>query len=137
MSALHHLLCADDEEDILEVLKLCLEMSGGYRVSCCSGGRDVLDRVAHIRPDMILLDVMMPGLDGPATFRELRRRTDCRDIPVVFVTASVKAEETHHYLGLGASGVVAKPFDPATLCTNIEAIWRDVQGAGQGKEISR
>jgi CheY-like chemotaxis protein len=99
-------------------------MNGGYRVSCCSNGREVMERVGQIRPDMILLDVMMPDMDGPATFAELRRRADCRDIPVVFVTASVRAQDTQGYLGLGANGVMAKPFDPATVCSEIEVIWR-------------
>jgi|HubBroStandDraft_6_1064221.scaffolds.fasta_scaffold457811_2 two-component system OmpR family response regulator len=127
MTELRHILCVDDEEDILTIIKLCLEMNGGFAVTCCRDGHEALEQAAQLRPDLILLDVMMPGLDGPATFAELRKRKNCRDIPVVFVTASVRRAETDEFLKLGASGLIRKPFDPATLCAEIEAIWRGVQ----------
>lgn len=136
MRTLQHILCVDDEDDILEVLKLCLEMMGGFTVSCCRSGQEALAQVGRIRPDMILLDVMMPGMDGPAIFAELRRRSDCGDIPVVFVTASIRARDTQDYLSLGASGVVTKPFNPATLCGEIEAIWRGAPDNRLGPEDS-
>jgi CheY-like chemotaxis protein len=127
MNPLRRVLCVDDEDDILEVVRLCLEMIGGLEVSCCHGGREALEQISAIRPDIILLDVMMPGMDGPATFLELQNSPSGRDIPVVFMTARVRSTETEEYMLLGASGVVAKPFDPATLSSDIERIWRGVQ----------
>ncbi|HEX4157252.1 MAG TPA: response regulator [Rhizomicrobium sp.] len=126
MNSLRRVLCVDDEDDILEVVRLCLEMIGGLEVSCCHSGREALEQISAIRPDLILLDVMMPGMDGPATLVELQNALCGRDIPVVFMTARVRSTETEEYMRLGASGVVAKPFDPATLSSDIERIWLSV-----------
>lgn len=137
MNALRRVLCVDDEDDILEVVRLCLEMLGGLEVVCCRSGREALEQMPDIRPDLILLDVMMPVMDGPATFVELKNSAAGRSIPVIFMTARVRSTETEEYLQLGASGVVAKPFDPATLHTDIGLIWANIQanrGSG-GAEI--
>ena len=120
-------MCVDDEDDILDVMKLCLELNGGLAVSCCRSGYEALQRAPDIRPDLVLLDVMMPGMDGPSTFQKLRETPGCQDLPVIFVTARVRESETQEYLGMGASGVLAKPFDPAAFCTQIEKIWFAVQ----------
>jgi len=126
MIPLRRVLCVDDEDDILEVVRLCLEL-GGLKVFGCHGGREAIERIPSIWPDLILLDVMMPGMDGPATFLEMQKRLPGENIPVVFMTARVRSTETEEYLRLGASAVVAKPFDPATLCSDIERIWLDIQ----------
>lgn len=127
MTPLRRVLCVDDEDDILEVVRLCLEMLGGLEVFCCRGGREALGQIAAIQPDLILLDVMMPEMDGPATFLHLRESPSGRDIPVVFMTARIRSTETEEYMRLGASGVVAKPFDPATLSSDIKRIWRNTK----------
>jgi len=127
MKRLVRVMCVDDEDDILEVVRLCLEMLGGLEVFCCHSGGEALEQISANRPDLILLDVMMPGMDGPATFLELQRSASGADIPVVFMTARVQSTETEQYMRMGASGVVAKPFDPATLSSDIELIWRNIQ----------
>ena len=121
MKQLCHILCVDDQDDIQEVVKLCLEMDGGFAIYTCSGGAEALDFLAHTRPDLILLDVMMPGMDGPATFAAMKERG--MDVPVIFMTARVRGAEVSQYLDMGAVGVVPKPFDPVTLAGEIRQQW--------------
>jgi two-component system, OmpR family, response regulator len=120
-------MCVDDESDILEVVRLCLEMVGGLEVICCHGGPDAIGQIPAVRPDLILLDVMMPVMDGPATLRQLQKSPVGKNIPVVFMTARVRNTEAEEYIRLGASAVVAKPFDPSTLSSDIERIWLGIQ----------
>jgi CheY-like chemotaxis protein len=120
---LQHILCIDDESDILEVAQLSLELVGGFKVTCLCSGRDAIDKAAAIAPDLILLDVMMPQLDGPSTLQALRRQTGLRDVPIVFMTARVQPAEVQQYLDLGAAGVTAKPFDAMTLPGQITEMW--------------
>ncbi len=124
IAKLQHILCVDDEEDILDVAKMCLEMVAGFQVSCCSRGKEAIERVRDINPDLILLDVMMPDMDGPSTLRELRKISLLETIPIVFMTARVHPAEVAQYLALGASGVVPKPFDPMRLSDEITKIWK-------------
>src|SRR5262249_3537727 len=112
MSQPLHILCVDDEEDILEVVQMCLSFDGGFSISTCKSGPEALDFLNRERPDLILLDVMMPKMDGPATFAAIKTIEAARDVPVIFMTARVQSAEVEHYLKLGAIGVVPKPFDP-------------------------
>jgi CheY-like chemotaxis protein len=121
--SVQHVLCVDDEGDILDVARMCLELVGGLRVSCCSSGREALDFVNENVPDLVLLDVMMPGLDGPATLKEMRSRPKLDAMPIVFMTARVQPAEVQAYKASGATGVVPKPFDPMTLASQINDIW--------------
>lgn len=116
-----HILCVDDEEDIQEVVKLCLEMDGGFAIDTCAGGAEALAFLAHTKPDLILLDVMMPGMDGPATFAAMKERGV--HVPVIFMTARVRGAEVSQYLEMGAAGVVPKPFDPVTLAGEVRQLW--------------
>ncbi|MES2208333.1 MAG: response regulator [Pseudomonadota bacterium] len=126
MSAkLQHVLCVDDEEDILDVARMCLEMVAGLQVSCCTRGKEAIERVRDINPDLILLDVMMPDMDGPTTLHELRKIPLLETTPIVFMTARVQASEIAQYLALGASGVVPKPFDPMLLSEQITKLWKE------------
>ena len=129
MSKPLHILCVDDEEDILDVVRLCLSFDGGFTVSASRSGLEALDFLDQVRPDLILLDVMMPKMDGPATLEAIRTLETARDVPVIFMTARVHGSEVEHYLELGAIGVVPKPFDPVTLASEI----RKAFGAWQGK----
>jgi two-component system OmpR family response regulator len=127
---LRHILCVDDEDDILEVTKLCLESIGGFRVTCCDSGTKIVSVVESEKPDLILLDVMMPSMDGPSTLKLLQQSTEPPHVPVVFMTARVQPAEVSEYLSLGAVGVVAKPFDPMQISAQVSDIWRRCHARG-------
>jgi CheY-like chemotaxis protein len=120
---LERILYVEDEPDIQAVAKLALEMVGGFQVMICSGGQEALDKVASFAPDLILLDVMMPGMDGPTTLQNLRADPVIAAIPVIFLTAKVQPSEVVRYQALGALSVIAKPFDPMTLAAQVREIW--------------
>lgn len=123
MSELRRILYVEDEPDIQAVAKLALEMVGGFTVKLCSSGEEALREAAAFAPDMILLDVMMPGMDGPNTLRALREQAALAAVPVAFMTAKVQPQEVALYKSLGARDVIAKPFDPMTLADQVRAIW--------------
>ena len=123
------ILYVEDEDDIRTVATMSLEMLGGFEVVACTSGAQALAEAPACGADLILLDVMMPGMDGPATLAALRRLPAARDIPVVFMTAKVQANEVEGYRGLGALGVVPKPFDPLTLHQRLLELWEQRPGA--------
>lgn len=123
MNALQRILYVEDEPDIQAVAKLALEMVGGFTVKVCSSGEEALREAVAFSPDMILLDVMMPGMDGPSTLKALRALPSLAELPVAFMTAKVQPAEVAHYKTLGARDVIAKPFDPMTLASQVRAIW--------------
>ena len=123
MSALQRILYVEDEPDIQAVATLALEMVGGFTVKVCSSGEEALSEVLPFAPQMILLDVMMPALDGPGTLRALRGLPGLANVPVAFMTAKVQPQEVAHYKSLGALDVIAKPFDPMTLAIQVRRIW--------------
>jgi len=112
-------LIIDDEDDIREVAALSLESVAGWEVVVASSGAQGLVRAAEVKPDAILLDVMMPGMDGPTTFRELRKNPDTSTIPVLLLTAKVQATDQRRFADLGVNAVLFKPFDPLTLSSQI------------------
>lgn len=124
---LNHILCIDDEDDILMVATLCLEEVGGFQVTGCQNGLDGVEKAISLKPDLILIDVMMPNMDGPATLKKIRSHQELDHIPVVFMTARVQPAEIQEYINLGAADVVAKPFNPMTLSTEIQDIWDRLQ----------
>jgi CheY-like chemotaxis protein len=109
------ILHVDDEPDIREVVALSLGLDPAFSVRSCASGEEALIAAADWSPDMILCDVMMPVLDGPATLARLRECPQTADIPVVFMTARAQTRELEHFRSLGAAGVIAKPFNPLTL----------------------
>jgi len=121
--ALQHILCVDDERDILDVAQMCLETVGGYRVSCCNSGNEALQRVRDLHPDIILLDVMMPQMNGPDTLAALQTLPEARDIPVVLMTARIQPSEVKAYMKMGLAAVISKPFDAMTLARQVQTIW--------------
>jgi CheY-like chemotaxis protein len=121
--SLQRILYVEDEPDIQAVARLALEAVGGFSVCICGSGKAALDAAPSFNPDLILLDVMMPGMDGPTTLSALRELPDLKEIPVVFMTAKVQATEVAHYRSQGAIDVIAKPFDPMTLSTTVRDIW--------------
>lgn len=115
----HRILIIDDEDDIREVAAMSLETVAGWEVMVANSGAQGLTRAATYKPDAILLDVMMPGMDGPTTFRELRKNPATAKIPVLFLTAKVQATDRRRFADLGIHAVLVKPFDPLTLPTQI------------------
>jgi DNA-binding response OmpR family regulator len=117
-----HLLLIDDEDDIREVAGLTLELTEGWTVTTANGGAPGIALAGTCAPDAILLDVMMPDLDGPGTLRELRLLESTKSIPVIFLTAKVQASDRERFMELGVRGIIAKPFDPITLGDQIRAL---------------
>jgi CheY-like chemotaxis protein len=116
------ILIIDDEDDIREVATLALETCGDFEVITADCGQAGLVSAHQLRPDLILLDVMMPEMDGPTTFQRLRESENTRSIPVVFLTAKVQAGDRRKLGDLGALGIIAKPFDPMRLALEIAAL---------------
>lgn len=114
------ILLIDDEEDIREVAQLSLEMVGGWQVITGSSGSEAIAKAEIEQPDAILLDVMMPNLDGFATFERLQANKATQQIPVIFLTAKVGSDDRRRFFELGVNGVITKPFDPMSLATQIE-----------------
>ena len=114
-------LYVDDEPDIREVARISLDLDEGMVVETAASGTEAVRKAAEWRPDIILLDVMMPDLDGPTTLEILRSRDDTRDIPVAFITARVQGHEVDRLRALGASAVISKPFDPMLLAAQVRA----------------
>jgi CheY-like chemotaxis protein len=115
----HKVLIIDDEDDIREVAALSLESIAGWDVVMASSGAQGLARAIEHQPDAILLDVMMPGMDGPSTFRELRANPATAKIPVLLLTAKVQSSDQRRFADLGVEAVLFKPFDPLTLSDQI------------------
>ncbi len=122
-----HVLIIDDEEDIRQVAALSLEMVAGWEVTMASSGANGIQTAAGRRPDAILLDVMMPGMDGPTTFVELQKSPETAGIPVLLLTAKVQGADQRRFAGLGVAAVLFKPFDPLTLAEQISQVlgWKD------------
>ena len=116
-------LYVDDEPDIREVGAMALELDGSMEVTTASSGPEALALLeGGLRPDVILLDVMMPGMDGPAALAELKKRPELAQIPVIFITARAQSHELARFVSLGAIGVITKPFDPMTLSIELRAV---------------
>ena len=115
----HHILIIDDEDDIREVAALSLETVAGWDVVTANSGAQGLLRAVEHQPDAILLDVMMPGMDGPTTFRELRKNPATARIPVILLTAKVQSNDQRRFADLGVNAILFKPFDPLTLAQQI------------------
>lgn len=113
------ILIVDDEDDIREVAQVSLELVGHFDVLTVSSGRDGVERARSGQPDAILLDVMMPDMDGPSTLVQLRADPATRDIPVLFLTAKAQTAERTRLADLGVAGVLTKPFDPLKLAGEV------------------
>lgn len=125
MNELKRIMHVEDDPSIQQVAKIALEAVGGFNVHTCGSGKQALTDYPSVTPQLILLDVMMPGMDGPTTLQQLQTQYDLTKVPVVFMTAKVQSNEVASYKALGAADVVAKPFDPMTLSNQIRQIWFD------------
>lgn len=112
---MRRILIIDDEEDIREVAALSLESVAGWTVRTASSGADGIRAAISDRPDAILMDVMMPAMDGPTTFKEMQKSPELAQIPVILLTAKVQGVDQRRFAGLGVAAVLFKPFDPMTL----------------------
>lgn len=110
-----HVLLVDDEPDILEISRLSLELVGGWEVTTADSAEGLADLVRQVRPDLILLDVMMPGIDGPTAFKTLQASDDTSKFPVVFLTGKALQLDIEDLKSQGVLGAISKPFDPMTL----------------------
>lgn len=125
-NVLQRILYVEDEPDIQAVATLVLEKVGGFTVRIFSSGREALREAEAFAPDMILLDVMMPDMDGPATLKALQERPSLADVPVAFMTAKTQPAEVEYLKSLGALDVIAKPFDPMALASQVRDIFQRV-----------
>lgn len=115
-------LLVDDEDSVREVAQMSLEVMAGWEVIAVNSGAEALKVAAAEQPDAILLDVMMPEMDGPMTFMELRKTEATRAIPVILLTAKIQTHDRARFADLGVAGVISKPFDPARLHEAVEEI---------------
>jgi CheY-like chemotaxis protein len=120
---LERILLVEDEKDIQIVSRLALEDIGKFHVQVCGSGQEALREAPTFEPDLILLDVLMPDLDGLATLEALRRIPSLAAVPVIFLTARARSQDIREYRRVGAIDVILKPFDPLTLGDQIREVW--------------
>ena len=125
---LTRILYVEDESDIQAIARLALEQIGGFTVEICSSGRKAIEVAPEFAPDLILLDVMMPEMDGITTFKALREIPQTAVTPVIFLTAKVQKQEIERYKELGVADVIPKPFDPMALAATVNSIWARQHG---------
>ena len=132
--AITEVLQAGEPKQYQQVARMALVKRGGFEVRVCSSGAEALAAAPEFAPDLLLLDVMMPGLDGPATLQALRGLDGTAATSAIFMTAKVHPPPFAEYLALGAIGVIAKPFDAMALAETVRSIWAQHHGApGQDK----
>lgn len=120
---LKRILYVDDDEDISTIARLALERFGQYQVEMCVTGEEAVEKAPAFCPDLILLDVVLPGMDGPSTLKAMRENPELVNTTLVFMTAKTQDEELRGYRELGAAGVITKPFDPVSLSAQVAEIW--------------
>jgi len=123
---LERVLCVEDDEDIRRILRLALERIGGMTVDLVADPAAAIERIAEFRPDLVVLDWMMPGIDGPTLLRKMRETPALASLPVVFATAKASPREIAELAALGAAGVISKPFAPKELPAKLRAIWESL-----------
>lgn len=122
--ALDKILHVEDDESIRVIVEMALVDISGFTLVACEGGHEAISQIAHFTPDLILLDAMMPGMDGLQTLTEIRKMPHCHKIPVVFMTARIQQAEKQEYLDAGAVAVIEKPFDAMSLGDKLESIYQ-------------
>ena len=124
MKKLTRILYAEDEADIQLVASLALETVGGFTLKTCNSGLEATTAIIDFQPQLLLFDVMMPNMDGPTALKKIRELPEYKNTPAIFMTAKVQENEVQTYLDMGAVAVIAKPFDPMTLASQIQEIWQ-------------
>jgi len=127
MREINKILYAEDQKDIQIVAKYALESIASFDLKICNNGQEALDAIQDFSPDLLLLDVMMPVMDGLTVLKELKQHNELKNIPVIFMTAKILPNEVSELMDLGAVGVITKPFDPMTLGDEIRNIYKQAQ----------
>jgi len=120
---LKRVMLVEDDPDVQTIASMALIDIGEFDLTVCSSGREAIEQIERVNPQMVLLDVMMPDMDGPTTLEEIRRLPLKPQPPIIFMTAKVQPQEQQRYLSLGAIEVIAKPFDPVSLADQLHAAW--------------
>jgi len=123
---LNRVCYVEDDEDIQRIVRMSLERIGKLTVDIVSDPLTAIERMKSFKPELVMLDWMMPGLDGPALFRKMREVAETRDLPVVFITAKASERELNELRSLGAIGTISKPFSPKDLPDQLRALWKTV-----------
>jgi CheY-like chemotaxis protein len=124
-----YVVYVDDDDDIREIASLALSLDDRIRVATCCSGEEALTLLPRMMPEFILLDVMMPGLDGPSTLARIRANPQLAGIPVAFITANAMPAEVDRLRAMGVAGVIPKPFDPMRLAAQVAELWRGARVA--------
>jgi CheY-like chemotaxis protein len=114
----------EDDEDIQRIVRMSLERIGKMSVQVVSDPLAAIDAIKAYKPELVMLDWMMPGMDGPTLYRKMKEVPEVRDLPVVFITAKASPKELEELRGLGAAGTISKPFSPKDLPEQLRAIWK-------------
>ncbi len=120
---LNRICYVEDDEDIQRIVRMSLEKVGKMTVEVVSDPMVAIERIMAFKPELVMLDWMMPGMDGPTLFRKMRETPEVRDLPVVFITAKASQRELDELRSLGALGTISKPFSPKDLPDQLRALW--------------
>ena len=123
---LNRVCYVEDDEDIQRIVRMSLERVGKMTVEVVSDPLQAIERMVAFKPELVMLDWMMPGMDGPTLFRKMREVPETKALPVVFITAKASPRELEELRGLGAVGTISKPFSPKDLPDQLRAIWKDL-----------
>jgi CheY-like chemotaxis protein len=120
---LNRVCYVEDDEDIQRIVRMSLERIGKLTVKVVSDPMQAIDAIKDFKPDLVMLDWMMPGMDGPSLFRKMRETPEMRNLPVVFITAKASSAEMDELRAMGAAGAISKPFSPKDLPDQLRTIW--------------
>ena len=130
MGALNKILYVEDQQDIQMIAEYALSTIANYAAKICSSGDEALAEIEAFSPDLLLLDVMMPGLDGPETLQEIRKIAAYKNTPAIYMTAKILPNEIDDLMSQGAIGIISKPFDTVKLGDEIQLLWGKVSVEG-------
>lgn len=128
---LHKIMYIEDERDIITIVQLALVDLGGFTLECCTSGKEALRIAPEFNPDLFLIDVMLPEMDGPTILKNLRQIPKFSNTPIIFITAKTQSHEIKEFYKLGVIDVITKPFDPLKLSDIIRSAWQKNQTSGK------
>jgi len=136
-SVLRKILYVEDDADLQQVVSMILEDIGGYEVKICNSGKQALAETYKFQPDLFLLDVMLPEMDGPTLLKELRKNSTFKDIPAIFISAKVQGDELLEYSEYGVLGIIRKPFDPISISDTINMLYENYKNDEKQESLIR